>query len=374
MKILICTNTFQKRTNGTALFPNLMLKINEISLFHEIRIVTPDTVQSYDKVIKMVFKYPRILHAFYILLCNFSYYKVLKKIRKTYDFDILVFNHAANGIWSKWFFPPSIKIIGLIHDDTSLKIHKFNFESLRHRAISYLKRCLEIIAIKDLDIILCPSIHVQNMLLHKFKALTPKIKLLYQGIDIESIKYQYHDFDRRKRIKILFIKFDYIIGGLLDLIDALGLLQSYQFQLTVVGTAESSTDNTKARAKIYPNITLDLRYYCPPQTVSKLMEQHDILCIPSRSESLGLANIEGLAHGIPVVTTRIGGIPEVLGDSENGWLAESNSPGSLAQTLQDCIESPSLRLEKSIAGRKFVEQKFDYKNMIHQFIQICEKL
>lgn len=374
MKILICTNTFEKRTNGTAHFPNLALKINELYSLHEIRVVTPDAAQSYDKVIKVVFNYPRIFHAFYTLLCNLSYYKALKKIQKDYNFDIVVFNHAANGVWSKWFLPPSIKVFGLIHDDTSLKMRSFNYESFRHRAISYLKKGLEIRAIKDLDIIFCPSTYIQDMLLQKFKTVDFKIKLLYQTIDIEGIKYQKKDFDAQKVIKILFIKFDYLIGGLLDLIDALGLLQNYQFQLTVVGTAQSSTDNTKARANFFPNIVLNMLYYCPPQKISELMQEHHVLCIPSRAESLGLANVEGLAHGIPVVTTCVGGIPEVLDHGKNGWLAEPNNALSLSQILKDCIELPSLRLEKSIAGRKFIEQQFDCKNMIHQFIQICENM
>ena len=169
MKILICTNFFEKRTNGTALFPNFMLKANEMYATHEIRVVTPDATQSYDKVIKVVFEYPPIVHAFYSLLCNFSYYKALKKIYKTYPFDIVVFNNTASGLWSKWFLPSHIKVLGLIHDDTSLNSSRFNHLAFRHQVIGYMIKWLEEVAIKNFDTILSVSKHIENVILKKFK-------------------------------------------------------------------------------------------------------------------------------------------------------------------------------------------------------------
>ncbi|MGA7856468.1 MAG: glycosyltransferase family 4 protein, partial [Terracidiphilus sp.] len=47
----------------------------------------------------------------------------------------------------------------------------------------------------------------------------------------------------------------------------------------------------------------------------------------------GLVLIEAMACGTPVLATRVGGIPEIVTDSENGWLIESGDPAALASTL-----------------------------------------
>jgi glycosyltransferase involved in cell wall biosynthesis len=102
------------------------------------------------------------------------------------------------------------------------------------------------------------------------------------------------------------------------------------------------------------------------------LNAHDILCIPSRQEGLGIANIEGLAAGIAVVSVKEGGIPEVLDYGNNGWLAEANDPISLAETLKECIEAtPSVFLQKKRNGRAFVEKHFDTQVLITQFLYIC---
>ena len=103
------------------------------------------------------------------------------------------------------------------------------------------------------------------------------------------------------------------------------------------------------------------------------MAAHDILCVPSRVESLGIINIEGLSTGISVVSTREGGIPEVLNYGENGWLAEPENAESLADALKNCIEAdPSVRKQKSINGRRFIVQNFNIKELVAQFLDICE--
>jgi colanic acid/amylovoran biosynthesis glycosyltransferase len=374
MKILICTGFFEKRTNGTALFPNFALKINELYPQHEVRVVTPDVSQSYDKVFKVEFKYPRPVHAFYSLLTNFSYYKVLKKIQKEYDFDLVVFNHAASGVWSRWFLPKRIKVMGIIHDDNSIRMQRINHESLPRYLINLIKKWLEIKSIKIFDTTLYPSDFIRNLVLSKIKISENKIQLLRQTIDIQSITYNCRFEIDKREISVLFVKYSYVRGGVLDLIEAMGLLNQYCFRLTSVGSDSGATVVIEQKAIPYKNITLDIKQYCPPDEVSQLMYANNIICVPARAEVLGLVNVEGLAHGTPVVTTRVGGIPEVMDNGKNGWLAEPNNPKSLAEALHNCIEAtPSVLKAKSDAGRKFVEQNFDYRTMIAQFIDICEK-
>ena len=106
-----------------------------------------------------------------------------------------------------------------------------------------------------------------------------------------------------------------------------------------------------------------------------MMYNHHVLCIPARHEALGLANVEGLAHGISVVSTHVGGVPEVLDKGNCGWLAEAENPVSLAEALKNCIEAdPSVRMAKSRYGRQHVEQFFSKETMLQKCVALFDKM
>ena len=56
--------------------------------------------------------------------------------------------------------------------------------------------------------------------------------------------------------------------------------------------------------------------------------------MPSRSEAWGLAALEAMAHGIPVVASRVGGLPEMIEANESGWLVAPGDAGELAAAIE----------------------------------------
>lgn len=67
--------------------------------------------------------------------------------------------------------------------------------------------------------------------------------------------------------------------------------------------------------------------------VSQWMAAADLLCLPSRNEGTPNVVVEALASGLPVVASRVGGIPELVVDGENGMLVPPEDPGALADAL-----------------------------------------
>ena len=55
--------------------------------------------------------------------------------------------------------------------------------------------------------------------------------------------------------------------------------------------------------------------------------------MPSRAEGLGSAALLAMAHGVPVVATRVGGLPEIVEDGRTGWLVPADSPAALADVI-----------------------------------------
>jgi len=88
------------------------------------------------------------------------------------------------------------------------------------------------------------------------------------------------------------------------------------------------------------NMGSDVRYWDIQHDVAELLAQTDILLVTSRMESFCLAALEAMACGIPVVASRVGGIPEVVLDGKTGLLFELDELDQAAQLVQDLLSDP----------------------------------
>jgi glycosyltransferase involved in cell wall biosynthesis len=226
----------------------------------------------------------------------------------------------------------------------------------------------------ELDFVLVCSKYLRRFLSDNYGIPEEKLFVLYQGIQLENIPFRIRSIDPSRRIKILFVKHRHRKGGLAILAKALGRLNMFAFDLTVLGPPIESEKEIKAWFNKTPHVKLNLRGPVTQETVHQELAFHDILCIPSIFEAQGLANVEGLAHGISVVSTTSGGIPEVLDFGNAGWLCEPENSESLAQGLKQCIlANLEQRRLKSQYGRTIVETQFNYRVMLSSLIDIVEK-
>lgn len=110
-----------------------------------------------------------------------------------------------------------------------------------------------------------------------------------------------------------------------------------------------------------------IRYIGYRKDVENVYHTADIVVVPSRwQEPLGLINLEAGACRKPVVATRVGGIPEVIADGENGYLVEAGDVEALAERVGRLIADPALRIRLGHGGRTRVER--DYcSNLVRDF-------
>jgi len=66
----------------------------------------------------------------------------------------------------------------------------------------------------------------------------------------------------------------------------------------------------------------------------------DILVLPSLWEGYGIVLLEAMSFGLPVIATRVGGIPEIVSDGRNGLLVEAGNVPDLARAMRYLIEHP----------------------------------
>ena len=79
-----------------------------------------------------------------------------------------------------------------------------------------------------------------------------------------------------------------------------------------------------------------------PSTRDQWLQMGHVMILPSRMEGIPMAILEGMAWGLPVITTPVGGIPEVVADGQEGFLVPSDDVGAISQAIQRFLEDPTL--------------------------------
>jgi glycosyltransferase involved in cell wall biosynthesis len=100
-----------------------------------------------------------------------------------------------------------------------------------------------------------------------------------------------------------------------------------------------------------------------PQAVPKYLSIADIFVRPSRSEGLGSAFLEAMAMELPVIGTKVGGIPDFLKHEETGLFCEVGNPTDLANQIDLLINDKDLKDKIISNGKKLVEEQYNWDNL-----------
>jgi glycosyltransferase involved in cell wall biosynthesis len=373
MKTLFCANIYETGIVGPARFAEMLLRINDLYKGqHEVRILTADVSEEQFPVYKMNLRYPKPLRFLDMFFRGWAFYRGIRRIQKEYDYDVLFFGHAIAGIVPK-FLLRNIRVGGMITDYMTARVTWRNFLKVHGGKGLLLQKQFEKFSTHYLDYIIVCSGYLKQYISKTYHCPEGRIFRLYQGVDVANIPFYPRRIESGRAVRILFVKWRYLVGGLPELASALYKLNSCRFQLSVVGPHLLEKENILQMFEGINHVELEFFGPCAQDAVHRQMAEHHILCIPSRLEAQGLSNIEGLAHGISVVSSGEGGIPEVMDNGKNGWLCELENPESLAQALRECIEAtPKERLVKQTNGRKFVEECFDFPGVINHLLIILE--
>jgi len=100
----------------------------------------------------------------------------------------------------------------------------------------------------------------------------------------------------------------------------------------------------------------------------------DVFLLPSELESFGLAALEAQACEVPVVATRIGGIPEVVTDAETGYLSDVGDIAKMSADVLTLLRNEELRRAFGENGRESSIQRYSTDKIIPQYIAFYEKI
>ena len=140
--------------------------------------------------------------------------------------------------------------------------------------------------------------------------------------------------------------------GLLELLEAFERIHGAvpEMHLAIAGKVvfvhEEKYFESLVRAVDAPGVSERVHFLGEIRNVSSLMQAADLLVLNSREEPFGLVLVEAMSSGTPVLATRVGGIPEIVKDSENGWLIEKSDTDGLSKKMLELSQRRDM-LEKT---------------------------
>ncbi len=110
------------------------------------------------------------------------------------------------------------------------------------------------------------------------------------------------------------------------------------------------------------------------QSVQELVACADLFLLPSETESFGLAALEAMACGVPVVASRTGGLPEVVDDGETGFLHDVGDVDAMAATGLRLLTDEALHARTAEAARRAAVDRFSAESIVPRYEALYRRI
>lgn len=125
---------------------------------------------------------------------------------------------------------------------------------------------------------------------------------------------------------------------------------------------------TRANIPEEPGVRLHSGLNANDPALLAVYQRADFMVLPTRAECFGVAAVEALACGLPVILGRVGGTPEVLEDGVQGYYVEPGDGEALGAALERLISQPSLRERMGKASRSLAERRYDRRHITSRLV------
>lgn len=180
-----------------------------------------------------------------------------------------------------------------------------------------------------------------------------------QGLDPARVETLYNPVDpiffaqdattRPERCGVIFVGRLERYKGIFDLLEVATRLPDVPF--TIIGTGNAE-DELRVRITDQGLSNITLTGKLPREQIVDHLAQHRVMVVPSRwHETFGLTAVEGMAAGLPVVVTQMGGLPEVIEDGSTGWAVTAGDLETLTDRVAELARDRGLADQMGTAAR-----------------------
>jgi len=238
-----------------------------------------------------------------------------------------------------------------------------------------LERSNKIIAVSDFT---------RRELLQYYEVKEDKIRVIHNGVDVN--KFQPNSDKRSAKEELGFNPDDIIVlsvgrlyarKGLFTLIESMpAVTRKFPRAKFVISGKGQSNEMKKLVAhaqKLGVRDNLVFTGYYPDRKLPRLYQAADVFAFSTFYENLPFAVLEALSTGLPVVTTRVGGIPEMIEDGKNGFLVQPFNSRELSDRILCFLEHPGAASEMAFLAREIIEERFDWRLIVKKVLKVYDE-
>lgn len=300
----------------------------------------------------------------------------LSMVRDRIDAD-LVHSHtwygAMAGFMAKLLY--DIPYVATVHSLEPLRPWKEEQLGRSYHLTSWIEK----VALENADRIIAVSSHSRREILDLFAVEPERVKVIYNGIDLDVWRRVEADATRRA----YGIDGDYILfvgrtsrqKGMVHLIDAMQWVDP-RVRLVCCTSAPDTPEieaEIAARLADEPRVTWINTLLREDQYI-ELYSNAAVFACPSVYEPFGIINLEAMACERPVVASAVGGIQEVVVPEVTGLLVPPAEPRILADALNRVLADRDLARRMGLAGRQRVEEQFSWRSIAQKTRTLYEEL
>ncbi|MEJ6583744.1 MAG: glycosyltransferase [Crocinitomicaceae bacterium] len=308
-------------------------------------------------------------------------YKKLKQIIKDFQPDI-VHTHAAKAGALGRRAAISCKVPVVIHTFHGHIFHSY-FGKIKTSIFKTIERRLA----KKSDAIIAIS-EIQKYELSKVHRIVEEEKITVVPLGFDLVPFRDKRMSERENVRTAH-KIDSetvaiaIVGRLapiknhsyfLDVMEAVLKLTTKKIKVFIVGDGtEKEIIETRVKEinAIHPNVVQMTSWI---EDIGKFNAGMDIICLTSKNEGTPVSLIEAQAAGIPVVTTDVGGVRDIIIEGETGHVIPGDQQKLFIKKVLDLVENENKREKMSQNGWSHVEEKFHYLTLVKNMEKLYSRL
>lgn len=150
--------------------------------------------------------------------------------------------------------------------------------------------------------------------------------------------------------------------GILNFLESIKILAPYkEFKYLIIGEGDCRNDVLQFIKKNKNDIEIEFFEWINHDSLNMYLNRLKLLVIPSYTEGLPNVMLEAMASGTPVLTSRIGAIPDIITDEINGFLLNNNKPKSISDNILQIMKRNDLELISN-NSIKYIKNHFKFSN------------
>ncbi len=299
-------------------------------------------------------------------------YQKIKQIIREYQPDI-VHTHAAKAGALGRRAAKSMRVPVIVHTYHGHVFHSY-FGKLKTALYKFIERRLAKIST---GIIAISEIQKEELTQQHTICQASKVKVIQLGFDLN----RFHESLEHKRTETrqqFGLSEDEIavaiVGRLaavknhqlfLNAIEAIAAKTEKKVTFFIVGDGDERSNIEQRITSLKLPSTLKIVMTSWIKDIASFNPGMDLICLTSLNEGTPVSLIEAQAANVPILTTNVGGVKDIVLENETGFVVSNNSLSEFSEKLLFLIENDSIRKEMSLKGWDFVKSKFHYSTLVH---------